>query len=86
MLPTLRSGQIVLAICRTHFLVSGDVVIVQHDGLEKIKRIKRVDPRYGIYVVGDNPSQSTDSRHFGWIDLDEVIGRVIWPRLRRPEP
>lgn len=59
------------------------MVIIRHDGLEKIKRIKRVDPQHGIYVLGDNPGCSTDSRHFGWIDRDAVVGRVVWPRTRQ---
>lgn len=29
------------------------------------------------YVLGDNPSQSTDSREFGWIKRKEIIGKVI---------
>ena len=80
MSPTLRQGRIVVALCRTHFLQVGDVIVLRHDGLEKIKRIKRIDPRFGVYVVGDNPARSTDSRHFGWVPVADVLGRLIWPR------
>lgn len=45
-----------------------------------IKRISLTDPLKGVYVVGDNAQASTDSRSFGWLQPDEVIAKVIWPR------
>lgn len=56
-----------------------EVVVFMHHGKEKIKRIKQIDPLKGLFVVGDNPDSSTDSRTFGWIDFDEVVAKVIWP-------
>ncbi len=56
-----------------------DVVFVAQGGLEKIKRIAKHDGNR-IYIVGDNPSSSTDSRDFGWIEKDAVIAKVIWSR------
>lgn len=82
MTPSLRPGQIVLAVGVSAAMVPrpGDVVIIAHGGLEKVKRVARV--RSGqVFVVGDNPLASTDSRSFGWLQYSAVVGRVVWPRL-----
>lgn len=81
MRPTFRPGQLVVVIpgCR---LRVGDVVMIRHDGLEKIKRIARLDDAR-LYVLGDNPSASTDSRTFGWVGVESVVGKVVWPKLKQ---
>lgn len=84
MSPTLRAGQIVIATGRFGYVHAGDIVIIDHDGREKIKRVSHVDPDKGIYVLGDNPGESTDSRSFGWIDHEDIIAKVIRPRRARP--
>jgi phage repressor protein C with HTH and peptisase S24 domain len=78
MMPTLRPGALVIAI-PAHRLRPKDIVIVTHNGLEKIKRIERIENAQ-VFVVGDNPAHSTDSRMFGWLDQVAVTARVIWPR------
>lgn len=84
MLPLLRPGRIVIGRSWFKTLGAGDVVIVQHDGLEKIKRIQRI--RDGqLFLVGDNQAQSRDSRSFGWLPISVVRAKVVWPRgLNRP--
>lgn len=57
----------------------GQVVVVEHEGLEKIKRIDQVE-KGRVYVLGDHPETSTDSRHFGWLPQDMVKAVVVWPR------
>jgi phage repressor protein C with HTH and peptisase S24 domain len=80
MLPTLRAGQVVVFHRRRQATV-GDIVMVSHDGLEKIKRIARQE--HGrIYLLGDNPAGSTDSRNFGWLGEEQVLGVLYWPKLR----
>lgn len=49
----------------------------------------QVVPDGRIFVLGDNPDGSTDSRKFGWIDVATVTGTVtsrIWPLERFGDP
>ena len=82
--PTIRVGQIVLAsdLMKPR---EGDVVILHHDGLEKIKRLQRID-NGSVYVVGDNEAASTDSRAFGALPETVIIATVVWPRRRTMKP
>lgn len=81
MLPALRPGQIVLARKARRNIRPGDIIIIKH-GVEKIKRVKSVE-QHGYYVVGDNPTKSTDSRHFGVVSHTSVLGKVVMPGLLR---
>lgn len=78
MAPLLRPGVVVLATGGYRKLSVGDVVILYHDGLEKIKRISRIQDE-NIYVLGDNAAASTDSRQFGYLPVSCIVGKVIWP-------
>jgi phage repressor protein C with HTH and peptisase S24 domain len=79
MLPTLAAGQLVLFVARSAQV--GDIVMVRHDGLEKIKRIARLE--HGrVYLLGDNPQASTDSRDFGWLGQETIRGVLYWPKQR----
>jgi type IV secretory pathway protease TraF len=79
MVPHLRPGVLVLATGWYQTLEVRDVVVINHDGLEKIKRISKID-RDTVYLLGDNPGASTDGRHFGWLPFNAVVAKVIWPR------
>jgi nickel-type superoxide dismutase maturation protease len=79
MLPGLKPGSIVIAIRTKRNFKIGDVIVVQHNGMEKIKRI--ADIKDGkVYLLGDNSDYSSDSRHFGWLDSTMLIAKLIWPR------
>lgn len=80
MLPTFKPGQLVIAVRGYSELQQGNVVIFTHQGLEKIKRVSQSDPLKGVFVIGDNAAESTDSRTFGWLDYSEILGKVLWPR------
>ena len=81
MAPRINPGSIVLALPLWRRLKPGQVVILEHEGKEKIKRIERIDQKRGqLFVIGDNLEASSDSRHFGWVGHGAVRGRVIWPR------
>lgn len=76
--PTLSDGDWVLARNDGRARV-GDVVVLEHPErsgeLLITKRVHRVEAG-GYWLLGDNPGQSTDSRHFGLVP--HVIGPVIW--------
>ena len=89
MLPAFRAGQIVVGLRTVRSYQCGDIVIFDHAGLEKLKRITEMRLRENIceiFVKGDNNRYSTDSRDFGWLPVKTVKGLVIWPRSRTPLP
>jgi hypothetical protein len=82
MIPVLPPGTVVWGLKWFMTLVPGDVIIFNHDGKEKIKRIDDViDDK--VYVLGDFEDESTDSRHFGWIPITDVQARVIHPKAQK---
>jgi nickel-type superoxide dismutase maturation protease len=81
MVPSLRPGTLVMATGLYQTLRVGDIVVIRHEGLEKVKRLAQID-NDRIYVLGDNPSASTDSRQFGWLPIEVITAKVIWPRTQ----
>jgi len=67
----------------------GDVVLAadpREPGRTLLKRVEHVDLHGQVTLLGDNPAASTDSRHFGPVPAEAVIGRVAWrywPLIRR---
>lgn len=76
MVPALPSGKVIIATIWFWKLRPGDVVIIDHHEMEKLKRIKDVSDNE-IFVTGDNPVASTDSRHFGWLGKNVIKAKVI---------
>ncbi|MEM8779555.1 MAG: nickel-type superoxide dismutase maturation protease [Cyanobacteria bacterium P01_G01_bin.49] len=82
MLPWLRPGDEVLVNTKAYRRSqpsANDVVIVCHPKKANfllIKRVISVEENGSCFVQGDNASQSTDSRTFGWIDSQLILGRV----------
>ncbi len=82
MLPLLLPGDEVLVDKRAYrrsLPCVEDVVVLRspiQPNLLLIKRVILVSPNKGCFVQGDNQSQSTDSRTFGWVGTELIIGRV----------
>lgn len=83
MAPTYRPGQLVFA-WRLRKPRIGDVVIVRHHQLELIKRVSQIEDGR-VYLLGDNPIESTDSRHYGWLPLASILG-IVWGGYQPVEP
>ncbi len=82
MYPTLKPGEEVfvnLQAYRKQLPKVGEVILVQHpqrSDLKILKRITAVSPQNMLFIEGDNPDESTDSRHYGMVPLSLVYGRV----------
>lgn len=77
MIPTLHPGQDILSF---NWFVNpqvGDIVVIKQDNMEIVKRVQKVDGKE-VFVMGDNIRESTDSRHFGSITLDQIKGKVVY--------
>jgi hypothetical protein len=83
MLPSYKPGQIVVVMTPAANLRIGDVVMVVHDGLEKIKRVAQLRSLEEVFLLGDNLRVSVDSRKFGWLTASDVKGKVVWPRAKK---
>lgn len=82
MAPKLRPGQLIMATRIFRKLHAGQVVIVERDHRQFIKRIERIEDDK-VFVIGDNLAASIDSRQFGWLDRRAVIARVFRPKLAK---
>lgn len=79
MVPILPPGTRVFGVGYFGKLKPGHVVVVFHKGKEKVKRIDQIKDNQ-IFVLGDHPQTSTDSRHFGWLPIKSVYAKIIWPK------
>ena len=77
MYHTLKHGRNVLSIIWFLNPRIGDIVVIKKAGKEIVKRIIKIS-RSEVFVEGDNKNESTDSRHFGPINMDQVVGRVVY--------
>lgn len=90
MLPTLPAGTELL-VNRTAYKNKppqiGDIVVAQHPDQPKLKVIKRIAEvgETTVTILGDNPTESTDSRHYGAISRSLLLGKITsqWTPMKR---
>lgn len=83
MVPTYRDGEMVTVNPDAYLTCSPSkdhIVMALHPFKKGVTMIKRVshlteDGRY--FLVGDNPLESSDSRGFGPLRRERILGRVI---------
>ena len=78
MLPNYKEGDYLL-INKLSKIKKGNAVVLKHPKTNELilKRVSKIkDGRY--YVTGDNKKQSTDSRHFGAVERNSIIGKVLF--------
>jgi phage repressor protein C with HTH and peptisase S24 domain len=84
MVPTLAPGERLL-VRYDGPIVLGDLVVFKYAGQIDVKRIERIETS-GLFVLGDNDLVSTDSRNYGLIAHEDVLGTIvmrIWPKPGR---
>lgn len=96
MLPTLNDGDYVLIDKKPKAYSMGDIcVLIPPDDDNKIV-IKRITKIMGLdihngksitnfWFLGDNRNNSYDSRDYGWVNIENIEGRVIkqWKKKRK---
>jgi nickel-type superoxide dismutase maturation protease len=79
MRPTLAENDVVLI--KTSAVVRvGDIILARHPykkSLKILKRVSAIDGNGRCELLGDNPSESSDSRLFGTVPLKHVEGKVV---------
>ena len=82
MLPLLQPGEeILININAYHKIVPqvGDIVVTTHRDRQEliiIKRITAIHEDESCFLTGDNPEESTDSRHWGTVPVKDILGKV----------
>lgn len=75
--PSIRDGAYLILNCWHSTLRVGEVVVARSpDGTTVVKRIAKIGGR-SLFLVGDNAQKSIDSRKFGWIGREKVVGKVM---------
>ena len=81
MQPTLEPGDRVLVrrLGRKSTPSLGSVVVAWHPQRSKLRLIKRLSrlESTGLWLLGDNPTESTDSRQLGAVPTNLLIGEVV---------
>ena len=78
MLPNLKDGDVVLVKASESYQI-GDIVVANHpfkQSVVLIKRVREIDEN-DFFLIGDNPSESTDSRTLGNILIKDILGIVV---------
>ncbi|MBT8123742.1 MAG: S24/S26 family peptidase [Gammaproteobacteria bacterium] len=85
MLPRFNDSDYVMAINLPWLILKpGHVVLVLHSSLGLIiKRIFKVESNGFYKLVGDHQS-STSSEQMGWIERNQIIGRVFYHIANNP--
>ena len=79
MRPTLVEGAlVVVCACGTDRVRPGDIVVARHPyrGVHVVKRVAAVGAQGRLWLVGDAGDGSTDSRAFGAVSPERLVGRV----------
>jgi nickel-type superoxide dismutase maturation protease len=83
MMPAFEPGDVVLlgpSPQADPFAMTGDVVVARHPfrrNTHILKRVEHLTEEGGLFLMGDDPEESTDSRSFGSIDPSAVLGVVV---------
>ncbi|WP_088243713.1 nickel-type superoxide dismutase maturation protease [Calothrix rhizosoleniae] len=81
MIPLLQPGEEILFNPQAYqqkFPQEDDIVVAQHpfQNQKIVKRVAVVLEDGSCFLIGDNPLASTDSRSYGFVTKDKILGQV----------
>lgn len=76
MRPALLPGNVVFGVRYRALPKEGEIVIAIQNNREVIKRIAAVKDTGWVFLKGDNRAESTDSRKYGWIRIEDILAQV----------
>lgn len=92
MFPTYIDDEIIFStrLFRKRKIKVGDVIVFKHPYVKGRLLIKRVADLYydkkgklqSIYFLGDNSSDSYDSRNFGYVLTKDLVSKVLFSRKK----
>lgn len=82
MVPVLPPGTMIYGWRWFRQLKPQKVIVFSHDDKEAVKRIDKIEEE-SLFVLGDHPETSNDSRQYGNIPIAEVKSVVVWPRTAK---
>ena len=78
----LSAGKIPNAPSNSNLKLTGKIVVFQQNDLLQIKRVHKMeftkDTQILLWMLGDNPAGSTDSRNYGWVNFSQVKGIYLF--------
>lgn len=77
--PALQDGNWLLVHWGARRISPGNIVVIEREaqpGIFYIKRVSEVRNNSEYFVTSDNPL-GTDSRQWGWLTADEIIGKSL---------
>ncbi|PIE74750.1 MAG: nickel-type superoxide dismutase maturation protease [Deltaproteobacteria bacterium] len=83
MFPSFRNGDMLYVDTNAYSITLpeiGDIVLANHPFKKDchiIKRIKSIDKNGMYFLSGDNFLESTDSRSFGAVSIEDIYGKII---------
>lgn len=80
MTPTLFPGDVVAVRPSNELPEPGEIVVLRHPRDPSRTLVKRARSRgeRSFAVGSDAPDEASDSRHFGSLGLDDLLGRALW--------
>lgn len=79
MLPNLKNGDGILIDADAKISI-GDIILAKHPFKKSViilKRLAEIDQNGNYFLVGDNPSESSDSRTFGALSAKHILGKAV---------
>lgn len=74
--PTIKDGALILVWQWIRRPKKGEIILFKNKDKYFVKRVSKVEGDR-LTLLGDNPSDSLDSREMGTINIGSIVGKII---------